>query len=436
LPGDLWRRHRLLTKAAYNRGVTALPPGEPRRSQRLAIWEGMLGILFFNWSTGMVMIGYALWLGAPPAALAILGVLPMIGQLAAPLALFFHGSRKRLIVTLFILGRGMLGLALLLPWLPEPLRVPGLLLIAVSALLTMGPVSVLWTSWMADLVPEKERGRYFGLRNGVLGLMGTLGNLAAGGLIDSVGRPEGFLLVLGLAVVVGISSTFILRRQFEPPSASIAPSRAELWQPLADRKFRGYLGFVALFMGAVSVGGPFVFPLFLDYARMTFTQVGLWTLIAASCGLVLGPLLGRLADRIGHWQVLLFSSGVAALVLPPLWLAGGPGQLQTIWLAAVGDALAWGGIGTALVNVALHSAPPEKRSLYLAWFWMTFAVGSVLGALLGGILGSLQLQLFPTAYHLPIAASMLVRVVAVVYLWQRIKRNNKRSALTVASAER
>lgn len=386
----------------------------------------------------MVMIGYALWLGSPPAALALLGVLPMIGQLAAPLALFFHGSRKRLIVTLFILGRGLLGLVLLLPWLPEPLRIPGLLLIAISSLLIMGPISVLWTSWMADLVPERERGRYFGLRNGVLGLMGTLGNLAAGSLIDRLGRPEGFLLVLGLAVVLGIAATFILRRQFEPLAVSTTPRRDELMQPLADRKFRGYLGFVALFMGAVSVGGPFVFPLFLDYAQMTFTQVGLWTLIAASCGLVLGPLLGRLADRIGHWQVLLFSSGVAALVLPPLWLAGGPGQLQTIWPAAVGDALAWSGIGTALTNVVLQSAPPTKRSLYLAWFWMTFAVGSVLGALLGGILGSLhqQLQLFPTAYHLPIAASMLVRVVAVVYLWHRIRRNNKRPAPAVASAER
>lgn len=58
---------------------------------------------------------------------------------------------------------------------------------------------------------------------------------------------------------------------------------------------------------------------------MTFTQVGLWTVIAATCGLVLSPLWGRLADRIGHWQVLLLSSSVAALVLPPLWLLGGRG---------------------------------------------------------------------------------------------------------------
>ncbi len=410
--------------------MTVLPPTEPRRSQTLAIWEGMLAILFINWSTGVVTTGYALWLGAPPVALAILGALPMVGQLAAPLALFVRGSRKRLSVALSALGRGLFALTLLLPLLPEPWRVPGLLLVAALSQLIVAPVNVLWTSWMADLVPEKERGRYFGLRNGVLGLVGTLGNLAAGSLIDLLGKPWGFLLVLGIAVAAGVGATFVLRRQHEPPAQINAPGFGEFVQPLSDRRFRGYLGFVVLFLGAVSVGGPFVFPLFLEYVRMTFTQVGLWTVIAATCGLVLSPLWGRLADRIGHWQVLLFSSSVAALVLPPLWLAGGPGNLQSIWIAAVCDALAWGGIGTALTNVALQSAPPEKRNLYLAWYWMAFAVGGVLGSLLGGALGSLhqQLKLFPSPYHLPIVVSMLLRMVAVYYLWWRIRRDRRRAS--------
>lgn len=213
-------------------------------------------------------------------------------------------------------GRGLFVLALFVPLMPEAWRIPGLLTIAALSQLILAPVSVLWTSWMADLVPDQLRGRYFGLRNGLLGLVGTLGNLAAGGLIDALGKPWGFLLVLGLAVGAGVGATFILRRQFEPPMVSTPPRPAEYIQPLSDRRFRGFLGFVVLFLGAVSVGGPFVFPLFLEYARMSFTQVGLWTVIAASCGLVLSPLWGRLADRIGHWQVLLFSSSVAALVLP------------------------------------------------------------------------------------------------------------------------
>ncbi|MER3555711.1 MAG: MFS transporter [Meiothermus sp.] len=381
----------------------------------------MLAVLFINWATGVVMTGYALWLGANPAALAVLGALPSVGQLAAPLALFSRGSRKNLSIILAGGGRALFAGVLILPLLPEPMRIPGLLLIAALSQLVIAPVNVLWTSWMADLVPEKERGRYFGFRNAFLGLVGTLGNLAAGTLIDHIGKPWGFLLVLLVGVGAGVASASILRWQFEPPSTPNPPKLRDLVAPFSDRRFRGFLGFVVLFMGAVSVGSPFVVPLWLEYDKMTFAQVGLWTVIAASCGLFVGPLWGRIADRAGHWRVLLWTSTVAAVVLPPLWLMAAPGRLHTIWAAAVCDPFAWAGLGTALTNVALQSASPERRNLYLALYWMAFAVGGVLGASMGGVLGTLKLG--PSPYHLPIIASIGLRLVAVFYLSWRIRRN-------------
>lgn len=389
----------------------------------------MLAILFINWSTGVVMTGYALWLGATPAVLAALGALPSVGQLAAPLALFVRGSRKGLSVLLAGGGRALFAGVLLLPLLPEHLRLPGLLLVAALSQLVVAPVNVLWTSWMADLVPDKERGRYFGFRNAFLGLVGTLGNLAAGSLIDHLGKPWGFLLVLFVGVGAGVSAVLLLRRQFEPPSSAVPPRLAELLAPFSDRRFRGFLGFVVLFMGAVATGSSFVVPLFLQYDHMTFAQVGLWTVISASCGLIVGPLWGRIADRAGHWRVLLWTSSVAAVVLPTLWLLGGPGRLQTIWAAAICDPLAWAGLGTALTNIALQSTAPEKRNVYLALYWMAFAVGGVLGSLLGGTLGSLYHStggpalLGPSPYHLPIVVSMGLRLSAVFYLSWRIRRN-------------
>lgn len=393
---------------------------EPKRSQNISIWEGFLAVLFINWSTGVVMTGYALWLGATPAALAVLGALPTVAQFAAPLALLFSGSRKRLTILLASGGRALFGLVLLLPLLPEDWRIPGLLLVAALSQFVIAPVNVLWTSWMADLVPERERGSYFGFRNAILGLVGTLGNLLAGAVIDQMGKPWGFLLVLGVGVVAGVSATLFLRLQLEPPTPSPKISFTELRSPLADGGFRGFLVFVAAFMGAVAVGSSFVFPLFLQYARMTFAEVGLWTVIAASAGLLVGPWWGRVADRIGHMRVLIYTSGIAAVVLPTLWLLGGPGRVGPIWLAAVCDPIAWGGLGTALTNIALQSAPSTRRNLYLAWYWVAFAVGGVLGATVGGTLGSLELG--PSPYHLPIVASMALRAAAVGYLIRRFRR--------------
>jgi hypothetical protein len=60
----------------------------------------------------------------------------------------------------------------------------------------------------------------------------------------------------------------------------------------------------------------------------------------------------------------------------------------------------------------------------------------MLGSLLGGALGNLHKnhQLFPSPYHLPILASMGLRMVAVYYLGWRIRRD-KRRALLESTAE-
>lgn len=153
--------------------------------------------------------------------------------------LFFRGNRKDWSANLSVFGRGLFVLVLFVPLMPEPWRIHGLLLIAALSQLVVAPVNVLWTGWMADLVPEKQRGRYFGLRNGVLGLVGTLGNLAAGSLIDVLGKPWGFLLVLGLGVTAGVSATFILRKQYEPPATSAPPASTHLFIPFPTGAFGG-----------------------------------------------------------------------------------------------------------------------------------------------------------------------------------------------------
>jgi len=406
--------------------VRLIPTDEPRRSQHLSIWEGTLAILFIQWSTGVVTTGYALWLGANPVALAILGALPTLSQLAAPLSLFIRGSRKRLSIALASLGRALFGLVLILPLLPREWQIPGLLIIAGLSQLIVAPINVLWTSWMAELVSEKQRGRYFGFRNALLGLIGTLGNLAAGSIIDYLGKPWGFLLVLAIGLWAGIGSVFLLRQQFEPPSSQPRTTLANLINPLKDRTFRGFLGFVTLFMAAVMVGGPFIIPFWLESIRMSFAQVGLWTVISASFGLVVGPLWGRMGDRIGHMRVL-FGAGIFAAVLPLLSLLANPKWLTPIWFSAIIDALAWGGIGTALTNTTLQTAPSEKRNHYLSLYWVAFALGGVIGASIGGVLGSARLG--PSPYYLPIAVSALLRGMAMGYLLWRIRREAQKARL-------
>lgn len=383
---------------------------EPHRSFRLSLWEGLLAILFIQFSTGVIATGYALHLGAGPQALAVLGALPFLAQLLAPLALFLRGSRKSLAVHLNLLARGLFTLALLLPLWPGEGRVTAFLAIAGASQLLAAPVGVLWLSWMADLVPEGERGRYFGLRNALMGLVGTLGNLAGGYLVDALGGP-GYPLVLGVGVGAGLLSVWLLSLQHEPKAPPPEASWPQVLRAVRDAGFRHYLLLVFGWFAAVMVGGPYVIPYFLKWGGLSLGQVGLWTVLSALSGLAFGPLWGRAADRLGHGWVLLLTGGVAA-VMPLLWLLARPGFPWPIWTSALLDALAWSGLNPALTNLALGHSPREARNGYLALFWLALGLGGLSGSLLAGKLATLSLG--PTPYHLPILASMGLRLLMLL----------------------
>jgi MFS family permease len=384
------------------------------RALRLSLLEGLFAILFINWSTGVLVTGYALSLGAGPQALALLGALPFLAQLAAPLALLLKGSRKALAVRLNLLARGGFALALLLPLLPEKVRVPGLLLVSAFSQLLSAPVGVLWLSWMADLVPPEKRGAYFGLRNALLGLVGTLGNLLGGYAVDRLPRL-GYPLVLGLGVLSGLLSVGVLRLQPEPRPAPAAPPWPQLQAALSDRAYLRYLLLVLAWFLAVMLGGPFVVPYFLSWGGLSMTQVGLWTVVSASSGLLFGPLWGRVADRRGHAYVL-FWTGLVAALMPLFWLSASAAFPWPIWASALLDALAWSGLNPALTNLALGRAPASARNGYLALFWVALGLGGILGSLLaGGLSGPSR----PTPYHLPILASALARLLVVLWLFPR-----------------
>ncbi len=372
--------------------------------------EGLLAILFIQFSTGVIATGYALHLGAGPGALAALGALPFLAQLLAPLALFLRGSRKALAVRLNLLARGLFALALFLPLWPGEGRVAAFLAIAGASQLLAAPVGVLWLSWMADLVPEERRGRYFGLRNALMGLVGTLGNLAGGYLLDALGGP-GYPLVLGVGVGAGLLSVWLLTLQHEPKAPPPEAPWPQVLRAVRDAGFRRYLVLVLGWFAAVMVGGPYVIPYFLQWGGLSLGQVGLWTVLSALSGLAFGPLWGRAADRLGHGRVLLLTGGVAA-VMPLFWLWGRPGFPWPIWASALLDALAWSGLNPALTNLALGKSPKEARNGYLALFWLALGLGGLLGSLLAGELAALHLG--PTPYHLPILASMGLRLLMLL----------------------
>lgn len=400
------------------------------RTMRVSLVEGSLSQIFLNWTSGSVLIGYMLHVGASPSEIALVGAVPLLAQVASPAAAYLAaawGRRKALTVLVALLSRLTWLLAAALPAMPVPDAWRPSLLIGVVLFSSffLAANSTLWTAWMGDVVPQRDRGRYFGLRTGVVGIVGMLANLGAGVFLDRVGAPLNFQSVLVASVALALVGVALYLRQLDPPTEHVRLR----WQdvvllPLRDAGFRRFLRFALFWQFVVLLAAPFVFPYFLDELSLTFTQVAIWTSIAATTGLATTILWGRIADRAGNKGVLAIGTFIAGVALPSTWiLAGLTGRVEWIWLSAVFDAVAWGAIGPAIFNLALVSAPQANRVAFIAMYSLgTGVAGFVGGALSGPLLVFLQRFETPafgstwSAYHWLFVISGVLRASAWLLL--------------------
>jgi MFS family permease len=407
------------------------------RTMRLSLLEGSLTQTFLNWTSGSVLIGYMLHVGASPAEIALVGSVPLLAQVASPAAAYLAamlGRRKALTVALALVSRLLWVLAAALPALPVPpeLRAVFIVGVVLVASIFLAGNGTLWAAWMGDVVPERQRGRYFGFRTGLTGVVGMLASLAAGQWLDRVAAPLSFQVVLLVAVVTALVGVWIYTLQYDPPTVS---ERLRLRQvlsvPLRVPGFRRFLAFASFWTFVVFLAAPFVFPYFLDELGLTFTQVAIWATIASTTTLFTSVLWGRLADRVGNKAVLAVGTFLAGIALPTNWiLAGVTGNVGFIWASALFDALAWGAIGPAIFNLALVSAPQANRVVYIAMY--SFATG--IAGFVGGVLAAPLLIGFRTlegtvagvdvsAYYMLFALSGLLRSFAWVLL-RRVPETN------------
>lgn len=414
--------------------LSELQPGvqrQVRRTMRWTVVEGSFTQIFLNWTTGSVLIGFMLHLDASPTEIALVSSVPYLSQLASPFAAYLAallGHRRLLTAAMALVSRAAWLFAAALPLLPVPDAARPSLLVAnvlVSSLF-LAATTTLWTAWMGDVVPERERGRAFGRRSGLMGVVGMVASVAGGAFLDRVAAPLSFQVVVVAAVVSGVLAVALYFLQLDPPT----PPERVRWRelvtvPMRDVGFRRYLRFTFYWNFVVMLSGPFVTPYLLEELGMTFTQVA--TISAITAVTAFGTMVGwgRVADRVGHKPVLMVGTVLVGVTLPTCWiLAGLTGNLAWIWASAVFDALSWGAVRLAAFNLALGSAPRANRAVFIAMY----GVGTGVAGFLGGVVSApllLFLQQHPftvlgtpwTGYHSLFAIALLVRVNA--WWWLR-----------------
>ncbi len=368
-----------------------------RRALRLSIWDGVFANLYANLTGGVFLVGYALALKASEVQIALLAAFPLLANIVQPLSTYLieRVGRRR---PLALLGGSFARLSwLALISLPlffasrRSLLYWSLWIIALSQVGT-AVNNLTWMSWMADLVHEEMRGRYFGLRNAALGVAALLATLAGSYFLDlwkehdPQGEMNALRVLFFLGVVCGISGLLFQARIYEPPlreGSDGLPFRQRLLLPFHDRNFRRLLRFTVLWNFAVYFTAPFFAVYMLKGLKLSYTVVATFSVVSSVADLASAQLWGRWSDRETNKPILLLTSFCAALI-PYGWLFTHRDTPLLLGLLHLGGGFFWAGIRLCTGNLVLKLSPPANRSIYFSVFNAVAGVTAVMAPIAGG----------------------------------------------------
>lgn len=385
-----------------------------RRGLRLVTAAWLFGSVWMYATAGTPFTLFATQLGASEFHFGLLTSMPYLAALLTLPASFLieaTGARRKVFLSgLYPQRLVWFAIALLPIWMltaygaaarPHAMNLFLLLMFFMYASGAVGGCS--WQSWMADLVPERRRGKYFARRRqiGIIAsilpvwlLSWYLDHYAVGGSIQVLWCCA---LIFIVAAFFGLADITIFAFVPDIPKK---PRRGSgllkaMRKPLHDRRFLWFVGFVATITFAVSFMGQFATKYILEevgVGNKSINQLAQMMLIIVPivAQLLFFGFFGRATDLMGKKPML----AIAGLGLTPVaigWVFITP---QTIWLGFVlasAGAVLWCGVEMAQLNLVLETSGSGDQkdgnggsSAYVAVFSIVISIAGFIGGIASG----------------------------------------------------
>ncbi len=272
---------------------------------------------------------------------------------------------------------------------------------------------------VAAQTPKAKSGWALGLLSSGIMAGNLVGPLIGGALPPLIGIRSTFLLS-GAAIFVSFLGTTFLLRERPRPHAARTQRFDGLWAQVPDRRpVVAMLATGLLLTFALTSIEPIItvyVALFAPASQVTFVS-GLAMSAGALGGILSAARLGQLADRVGHWRIVVLSLAAAALLLVPQALVVSSWQLVLLRFL-MGAAL--GGLMPGMASVIRHNAPEAIAGSLLGGSVSAQYVGQVLGPLAGGFVGG---QVGMRAVFLGTAVLMAAGALANLLIERAVSRS-------------
>ncbi|MHB9037786.1 MAG: MFS transporter [Armatimonadota bacterium] len=345
---------------------------------RISYFQTILASICLMLGSGMFVIGYALKLGANNAEIGLMTSIPMycvVFQLFASM-LTERGVNRRRLVTLMVAinALGFVALAAI-----PSLFGDGSPKIRVGAMIGLLTVMTIFghiannarSSWLADLVPPRRLGEFFGRNVMYANVVATVFAICGGSFLDHAKRSGigGFVWLFVVGSVIALTNSLLHLPQADVPHRKHESSHSMLLMArntLSNKPLMVVTGYAAVWSMQL-IAAPFVATYMLRDLHVSYTGLGVVTAVATLVVMLSSSFWGRMVDRYGSRPILIACS--AAIVPIPLmwiWVTTAKMVYFVICPANILVGFAAGGIQVALSTLVFKVTPAAGRSVQLA----------------------------------------------------------------------
>ena len=410
----------------------SVSPEELSRGMNRLMADAAFATIVGTLNSGVVLVAYALFLGAPPSVIGLLAAIPFLCQLLqAPAILLVERVRSRRLISISGLFVARLALPLMacLAFLPNKTVALALLVIGETLHCAFNSIAgCSWNSWIRDLVPTDTLGKFFARRTVWATLLGAASTACAAGALELANRGHaGAGLVFFGLYAAGFAASLISTWQLAqvPETEMVRPAqhrslKSLLAKPLKDSNFLRVIRFLATWQFAVNFALPFFTVFLVEQAGYSAGFVLLLSIVSQLANLLVLRGWGELSDRFANKTVLGVAAPgfilcIAAMALVPELEAGSRSAYLITLHVLMGMASA--GVALASSAITMKAAPRGEAHVYMATSSLITSGAAGLAPLIGGLLATYfaQRQLsFDLTWTSPEGAA---QVVALSFSW-------------------
>ncbi|MDO8586672.1 MAG: MFS transporter [Armatimonadota bacterium] len=355
-----------------------LPEHLIEKAIRISCYQFVLGSIAGSLAGGMFVTGFALKLDAGNAQIGLMTTIPMfcvVLQLLSS-ALVERGVSRRLLTTCLAVVWSLVWL--LVAAIPCALskassntRITVLIalitLIAAASHLSSNARS----SWLADLIPSRRLGEFFGKSMLFSSLVGTFFGVAGGSFLDHAkrGNISGFTWIFIAGATIGLINALLNLPQADVPLSKHEHSNniLKMVREAFKNKALMLVTAFAVVYSLQAIASPFISVYILRDLRVPFVGLGAINAVYAVTVLLSSTFWGRMVDTYGCRPVLV-ACMMAMVPIPVgwIWITDALSAYCLLAPMNIVAGFAAAGISVALSKLLFDATQEAGKSVQLA----------------------------------------------------------------------